>query len=469
MEGMLVGKLKSVSQREYKRYQIAILNKNGVSSGIISWFLNSDIITVRRWISRLDMGSEMCINDKKRSGRPLSLTEVIQMKVIAFYCQTPPPPGCTRWSLSYADKYLKTHPNIIGCSISRSSIHRVLRSHSLKPHLFKYFLHITDPDFFIKMEHIINIYLNPPDNLFCFDECPGIQALERLAPDLPTEERQKWLREFEYGRNGTLDLMAFLDPRTGKISGKCTPDHKTETFISVFKEHVNMLPADAQIHYIMDNLSPHFNDEFCKTVAKLSHVSYTTLKTGKERREWLMSNNKRIVIHFTPFHGSWLNMVEIWFGILNRKCLSGSFVAVSSLDSAIYDFIETWNEYFAHPFTWKYTGEGLQQKAVARFVKFLNFSFEQMNIKFLTKQLQLMTNIAKLYWKKVEIKHWKNLFNSVLEKENLIRSKIQSEEKPKRKAKAENALQDFFHLLSNIWDNHQIYSLQVPGNDKLPI
>jgi len=317
-------------------------------------------------------------------------------------------------------------------------------------------LQITDPDFFPKMEHIIKVYLNPPDNLFCFDECPGIQALERLAPDISTEERKKWLREFEYGRNGTIDLMAFLNPKTGKIFGKCTPDHKTETLIPVFKQHVNLLSANAEIHYIMDNLSPHYNDAFCKVIAELCNVSYTPLQTGKERREWLQSEHKRIVIHFTPFHGSWLNMIEIWFGILNKKCLTGSFASKISLADVISDFIDTWNNFFAHPFTWKYKGENLHNKAVCRFIKFINYNSTHMSLKFLTKQLRLMTNIAQQYLEKVETRHWKDLLTLLKAKENEICSKIQSETKPKRKEAAEKALVCFFELLPEILSKKQV-------------
>jgi len=140
----------------------------------------------------------------------------------------------------------------------------------------------------------------------------------------------------------------------------------------------------------MDNLNTHFNDEFCKAVAELSNVTYDPLRTGIERRQWLQDENKRIVIHFTPFHGSWLNMIEIWFGILNKKCLKHqSFESVQLLQETIEEFIETWNTYFSHPFTWTYTGEELHEKAITRFNKLLLIESKQMDIKFLTKQLLL--------------------------------------------------------------------------------
>lgn len=320
--------------------------------------------------------------------------------------------------------------------------------HALRPHKQKYFLQITDPDFFPKMEHIINLYLNPPEHLFCFDECTGIQALERLTPDLPVARGQVYRKEFEYKRNGTSALMAFLRPATGAIFGRCTPNHNTQTLNGVFTEHVKQQPDDAVLHYICDNYSTHFTNDFCKTVAGLSDTEYVLLETGKERRAWLQSDGKRIVIHFLPFHGSWLNMVEIWFGLLKSKCLKdGWFESVPLLRQAIYDFIKTWNTYFAHPFTWTYRGEDLHGKVVRRFIKLLQIESQQMNINFLIKQLLLMTNISQRYWMQVDNKDWQQLLNSITQKEFYIKDVIARNDKASKGLKAEQALTDLAAIL----------------------
>jgi transposase len=217
------------------------------------------------------------------------------------------------------------------------------------------------------MEHITSLYLDPPPLLFCFDECTCIQALKRLSPDMPATHKQPVREDYDYRRNGTTELLAFLNPASGEIYGECAPNHDRHTLSRVFTAHVETLPPDAVIHYVMDNLSPHYHDDFCQTVAELSGVSYAPLKTGAERRQWLQSEDKRIVVHFIPFHASWLNMVEIWFGILKAKCLSYShFLSVEQLCRDILAFIETWNQHYAHPFSWSYTGEGLHAKAVRR-------------------------------------------------------------------------------------------------------
>ena len=422
-----------------KRYQMAVLNHCGVSSQIIAWFVNRHITTVRKWISRSENGDDLC--DQKRSARPPVYTEKIELKTIAFYCQISPLPGCNTWSLRWAENYLKDHSEIIGCSISHSTIQRILKRHALRPHLHKYFLAITDPDFFPKMEHVVDLYLHQPEYLFNFDECTGLQAKCPLAPDLLPAPNKPRYEEFEYRRNGTTDLMAFLNSKTGKVFGRCTPNHNTQTLVRVFKEHVNTLPSDAPLHYIMDNLNTHFNDDFCKAVAELSGVTYNPLKTGIERRQWLQDENKRIVIHFTPFHGSWLNMIEIWFGILNKKCLKHqAFQSVPILQEIIEEFIETWNNFFAHPFTWTYTGEGLYEKAITRFNKLLLIESKQMDIKFLTKQLLLMSNITKTYYKKVRTKVWKQLHDLITDRKDYINSIISSATKERQIAKAQMAL-----------------------------
>ena len=425
-----------------QRSEMLALAHGKVNLGTIAWFTNRHVTTVHKWIMRSKNGDELC--DQKRSGRPPVYNEKTQLKTIAFYCQVSPLPGCNSWSLRWAENYLKEHSEIIGCSMSHSTIQRILKSHGLRPHLHEYFLAITDPVFFPKMEHIVNLCLNPPEYLFNFDECTALQAKSTLAPELPAVSNKPRYEEFEYRRNGTIDLMAFLNPKTGKVFGRCTPNHNTQTLCRVFKEHVNTLPSDAPLHYIMDNLNTHFNDEFCKTVAQLSNVTYDPLKTGRERRQWLRGENKRIVIHFTPFHGSWLNMIEIWFGILNKRCLKHqSFESVQLLQKTIEEFIETWNTYFSHPFTWTYTGEGLHEKAITRFNKLLLIESKQMDIKFLTKQLLLMSNIAKTYHKKVHTKVWKKLHDLFVDKKNYINSIISASTKERQIAKAQRALDQF--------------------------
>lgn len=432
--------------RIWRRVEIATLHHAAIHPHRIAWFTDSHQRTVSRWVVRIEEGEP--ITDRARSGRPLLFSEEARLKTIAFFCQTPALPGCARWTLRDAERHFASHPAVIGCGMSRSAISRLLAEHALRPHMRKYFLQITDPEFFSKMDHIIGLYVDPPEHLFCFDECTGVQAVERLAPNLPPTIGHPLAKEFQYRRHGTTDVMAFLKPSTGDVFGRCTDNHTTATLSHVFSEHVQLQPADAALHYICDNLSTHFNDEFCTTVAALSDVEYTPLKTGIERRLWLQSESKRIAVHFTPFHGSWLNMVEIWFGILADKCLKDrSFESRKALVRRIEDFMQTWNEHLAHPFSWTYRGEGLHGKAVRRFARFLFMESSQMEIRFLTKQLQLMTNIAQEYCDQVDIEDWQKLYDLVVEKESYLHRIIVAGPKERQRAKAEHALKTISGVL----------------------
>ncbi len=435
--------------RVEQRAAIVALGKGGFKPGVVSVFTQTHPATVRKWICRVEEGEDL--TDLPRCGRPRIFAEGARLMTIAVYCQQAPPlPGLHLWSLRDAQRYFKDHTDSIGRPISRSTIQRILLEHALRPHRHKYYLQITDPDFFPKMEHIIGCYLKPPEHLYCFDECTCIQALKRLTPNLPVGSNQPVSEDFEYERNGTSDLMAFLNPITGKIYGRCTDNHDHHILCEVFRAHIESHHPDAVIHYIMDNLTTHFCDDFCKLVAELSDVKYTSLATGDERRRWLQSENKRIVVHFIPFHASWLNMVEIWFGILKSKCLKyDQFFSVEQLRESITSFIDTWNEFFAHPFKWSYVGKDLYAKAVRRFNRLLSIQTDQMDSKFLTSQLLLMCNIADKYIDRIPVADWRQLLDLATQSHDYINKIIETETGPKRQQKAHQAYARFVRTLAD--------------------
>src|SRR6266516_2163091 len=219
---------------------------------------------------------------------------------------------------------------------------------------------------------------------------------------LAGREDQPVLEDFDYRRNGITDLLAFLNPATGKVDARCTPNHDRHVFCRFFKDHVRAHPPDAVLHYIMDNLSTHYHD------------------------------------------ASWLNMVEIWFGILKSKCLKyDHFRSVEELRKAIRSFVDTWNQFFAHPFTWSYIGEGLHAKAVRRFSTLLALQTDQMDCKFLTSQLLLMSNIADNFPGLTSAGDWLRLINLAVEKDSYITKIIDTEAKPRPRKKAREAYNRF--------------------------
>jgi len=398
------------------------------------------------------MSDTGAIVDLPRSGRPAIYPETCKLALTGFYCQTQPFAHAGRWTIRWAAVYLAAHPECLKAAPSKSTIHRILQENSLKPHRSRYFLHITDPDFFPKMEHLITLYTNPPRNLFFFDECPGIQILKRLLPDIRTDTMKKRLEEFEYIRNGTMNVLAFLHHETGEVFAECKADHKTDTFIEVFTHHVAACPDQEPIHYVMDNLSTHRGYPFCKTVAELSNVPCPSEKElhGLEKRvQWLKSEDKRIVIHFTPYHGSWLNLVEFWFGIMNKKVLHESYGCGEELMESFTSFLKNWNTLFAHPFRWSYTGKGLHKKAVDRFSTIVKQSASKLEISSLTKQLKLMFNLLGNYVSEIPIAYWENLFDAIQENEAILRLSIQQEESPMKKERADIALNLLLPALQN--------------------
>jgi len=162
----------SVSLEIARRQAMPALADAGASPKLIALEMQCSVQTVRRWLERSRRKLQLC--DRPRSGRPLVYGEEVMLRVIAFYCQTRPFAAAGQHSFRWAALLLKQDPALVGGSPSKSSILRILRRHEIKPHLSAYFLHIIDPDFFPKFEHLLTLYFNPPPYLLFFDECPGI-------------------------------------------------------------------------------------------------------------------------------------------------------------------------------------------------------------------------------------------------------------------------------------------------------
>jgi hypothetical protein len=308
--------------------------------------------------------------------------------------------------------------------------------------------------FFEKMHHILWVLARKLEYTFCFDECPSIQAISRRGPDAPEDNGSTSL-EFVYERNGTTDLFGFLHVATGRVSGYCRPNHDTVTLIEVFTDHVRSQPDSEQLHYICDNLYPHFNEEFCKAVAKLCKVpcpSAKDLSSGEKRRQWLQREDKRLVIHFLPFHGSWLNQIEVWFGLLKRYTLDGSwFGSVDALVAAILAFVETWNEYLAHPFNFQYDGKGLENVVLRRFTRILSQQpekLEQLDSKFLADLSLLCVRLIDHHRNKVSDNEWYALADAIKARKTELEDLIVAETGPIRQSRARNAFRKLWeHIM----------------------
>ena len=222
-----------------------------------------------------------------------------------------------------------------------------LKKAKIRPHKITYYLERRDPDFEAKMAQVLYVYKEVEmlrqsgENtsnivaVLSFDEKPGIQAIEAKAPDLPPVPGQHstWSRDHQYIRHGTLSLLAGIDLLNGYVHGLVEERHRSREFISFLKLVDQAYPQNAKIRIILDNHSAHIS---------------------KETRSFLATRPGRFEFIFTPTHGSWLNLVESFFGKMAHTMLR--HIRVSSkeeLKNRIEQYINEVNE-TPVVFRWKY-------------------------------------------------------------------------------------------------------------------
>ena len=243
------------------------------------------------------------------------------------------PKGITQWSCRLmADNQ----------GVSKSTVNNIWRAHNLKPHRVKTFKLSRDARFLEKLTDVVGLYLNPPEKalVLCVDEKSQIQALDRTQPGLPLKKGRCGTMTHDYKRNGTTTLFAALEVLEGRVVGQCFQRHRHQEFLRFLRRLDQEFPGKTPLHLVMDNYGTH------------KHPNV---------KAW-MKKHPRFIPHFVPTSSSWLNLVERWFGELTSKRVRrGSFVSVQELQSAIAEFLETWNEK-PQPFVWTASVDSIQQK-----------------------------------------------------------------------------------------------------------
>ncbi len=309
------------------RCRIVLASAQGLTNTEIGERLGVTRTTAAKWRNRFVARRLDGLWDEPRPGAPRTVTDDDVERVIVTTLEETPA-DATHWS---------TRSLAASTGLSQSAVSRIWRAFGLKPHLVDSFKLSPDPQFIDKVRDVVGLYLNPPDAavVLCVDEKTQIQALDRTAPVFPLLAGTPERRTHDYVRNGTTNLYAALDVASGNVISDLTPRHRAEEFrrfLNLIDHHV---PAELDVHVIVDNSSTH--------------------KTPSIQR-WLV-RHPRFSLHFTPTYSSWLNLVERWFAELTQKWLKrGTHRSTRELVASIRTWIQRWNDE-PKPFVWHKTAD----------------------------------------------------------------------------------------------------------------
>ena len=308
--------------------------------------LNTTRPVVERCVDKaLGGGIEVALADLPRAGRPPSITPEAKSWVVSLACMKPKDLGYAAelWTIRQLAEHTRSHCAEAGhpslARAGKSMIHNILSEHPITPHRINYYLERRDPDFEVKMAQVLVVYHDvaaindaPPEQTadrkgttISYDEKPGIQAIANTAPDLaPVPGKHVTVgRDYEYKRLGTVSLIAGMDLHTGQVIGLVRDRHRSREFIEFLTVVDESYPRDWLIRIILDNHSAHIS---------------------KETMGWLKLHPNRFDLVFTPKHGSWLNLIEMFFSKMTRAFLRGIRVKTKAeLVSRINQYIEEIN------------------------------------------------------------------------------------------------------------------------------
>lgn len=318
-----LSKSRTDESRMVERAKIVLGCLAGRRNDEIASELGIQAATAGVWRKRFAAEGLAGLRDRARPGKPPVYPAQELRQRILKQLEAPPPAGLAGWDGGTLAKALEVSDDVIW---------RILRKEGIQLRRLRSWCVSTDPEFAAKAADVIGLYLSRPQNalVLSVDEKPSIQALERKTGYVCTSSG-KIVRGLKstYKRHGTINLFAALNVATGTIQTKTTETKKRPDFQAFMDDVIKDVPADQEIHVILDN--------YC---------------THKKNHDWL-TKHPNVHFHFTPTSASWLNQVEIWFGIFSRKTLSGaSFVSIEQLVQAIEAFIAAYNQ-SASPFVWR--------------------------------------------------------------------------------------------------------------------
>jgi len=350
LETIIHSRTEGVSRVE--RAKIFLFYYQGETISSIARILKTNRPKIERHINKaLEFGIDVALNDLPRPGKPESITMEDRAWLISLACQKPKEFGYSYelWTTDllskHARKYCEEYGHASLKNLSRGTVSKILSANQVKPHKIQYYLERKDPDFDQKMANVLYVYkevqvvLEKGDNSVCaylsYDEKPGIQAIENKAPDLsPFPGIHPCVgRDYEYVRHGTLSLMAGIDLTNGQILANVTDRHRSREFVEFLKMADEHYKDKEKIKIILDNHSAHIS---------------------KETRAYLNTIPNRFEFVFTPKHGSWLNLIESFFGKMAQTMLRAIRVkSKEDLKERIYAYIKEIND-SPTIYRWKY-------------------------------------------------------------------------------------------------------------------
>lgn len=352
-----ITKTHTAEARTVQRAKILLYSNQGMSDSSIAEKLDINRRSVYNCISKyIAAGIEAALEDSARTGRPGTITDEEKVWIIDIACQKPGTYGYSQelWTMSKLQKHIQTNCKAAGFPglerVAVSKIWTILNEAEIKPHKIRYYLEKRDPEFKKKMDDVLIVYkqmeiqfeTNETNGTvtLSYDEKPGIQAIANTTEDLlPKEEHGFIGRDSEYKRLGTVSLLAGMDLYTGEIIPLVRDTHKSADFIDFLKILDDKYEKGLKIRIVLDNHSAH---------------------TSKETMKYLASRPGRFEFIFTPKHGSWLNLIESFFGKFTKVFLRGIRVKTKEeLVQRIYRYMDEVNE-IPVVYHWKYKMDEIQ-------------------------------------------------------------------------------------------------------------
>ncbi len=331
-----------------QRAQVVLHAARGRSNARIARETGLHLDTVRTWRGRFAGHRLPALSDRKRSGRPASFTPLQAVQVKALACQLPAESGTplSRWSCPELAR--EVVDRAIAGTISASTVRRWLKQDALKPWQYQSWIFITDPDFRVKAASVLDLYariregepLGADEYVISADEKTSIQARCRCHPTLAPGQARAMRVNHTYGRGGALAYLAAYDVHHAKIFGRCEPRTGIAPFMALAGQVMTQEPyaSAKRVFWVVDNGSSH---------------------RGKKAADRLTAAYPNAVLVHTPVHASWLNQVEIYFSVVQRKVVTpNDFTDLNEVTDRLRAFEDRYNA-TAQPFQWRFTTSDL--------------------------------------------------------------------------------------------------------------